>query len=315
MAALYRALARRSTFGSRTTPPPSGERALGDLETAIRLEPPGSPILASDQTNRARLLHREHREDGGPEACDAALAVDPDFLDAHLLRIDVLRKLKRHSEVIRSCDVLLARGKPSAELYELRALAKQDLKDYERRNRGQHAGACHEAAKRGDPGTARQALPPLRRSQLRVARFRRGHRISIRRAPQALEPTSAAVWRVHRSVSFAKPSPTRRAAVRLGTPTDETLYSAARIHAQAAAAAAAEVKKTGQAAAVLATRYQDRALELLRQTIATLPAAERRISCAMSFKLTPRWRPSAIAFGTWIWQAPGFPSGKHSGSS
>lgn len=65
-------------------------------------------------------------------------------------------------------------------------------------------------------------------------------------------------------------------AVKLGKPTDETLYSAARIHAQAAGAAAAEVKKTGKAAAFLASHHQDQALELLRQAIASLPAAERR---------------------------------------
>ena len=86
--------------------------------------------MAVDQTGRAKLLHREGRESEALAACEAALDVNPDFLEAHRLRIDVLRKLKRHREVIGSCDALVTQGKPSTELYELRALAKQDLQDY-----------------------------------------------------------------------------------------------------------------------------------------------------------------------------------------
>ena len=121
MAALYRARAAIDVRRKKQTAS-QRERALRDLETAIRLERPGSPFLPSDQTNRAGLLHRQGRENDALSACEAALALDPSFLDAHLLRIEVLRKLKRHSEVIRSCDALLTRGKPTAELYELRAL-------------------------------------------------------------------------------------------------------------------------------------------------------------------------------------------------
>ena len=49
-------------------------------------------------------------------------------------------------------------------------------------------------------------------------------------------------------------------AVRLCEPTDERLYSAARVFAKASSAAAADVKNSGQAAVHLVTRYQDQRL-------------------------------------------------------
>ena len=128
------------------------------------------------------------------------------------------------------------------------------------------------------------ALPALRRPKVALRDFDEAIDLDPS-SPAVPMPMSAAVWRVHRSVS----SRSRRRRVgsgSLGKPTDETLYSAARIHGQAAAAATGEVKKTGQAAAALASRYQDQALELLRQTIAALPAAHARVSCAMLFRPT-----------------------------
>ena len=167
-APLYRARARCEP-GARSQTPAQRARALADLEQAIRLEPPGSPFLALDHTNRARLLHREGREEEALAACEAALKVDPDYLDAHRLRIEVLRKLKRHDEVIRSCDALLTRGKPSAELYELRGLAKEKLKDYQGAIEDQtlaialHPGTAALLARRGG------LLPGHRRAPLGVA--------------------------------------------------------------------------------------------------------------------------------------------------
>jgi serine/threonine protein kinase/tetratricopeptide (TPR) repeat protein len=273
MAALYRARAavdlRRKKLSA-----PQRDRALSDLEMAIRLERPDSPFLAGDQTNRAELLHRQGRESEALSACAAALEVDPRFLDAHLLRIDVLRKLKRHSDVIRSCDVLLTQGKPSTELYELRALAKQELKDYE--------GAIED-------NTLALAMRPRSAALLE----RRGGLFLITDAPRMalrdfekaidLDPTSpsSADAYLGRGLARATLGLHREAAadasraVRMAEPTDERLYSAARIFAKAAVAATAEVKKSGQVAVLLVSRYEDQALEQLRMAIALLPAAHR----------------------------------------
>ena len=155
------------------------------------------------------------------------------------------------------------------------ALAKQDLKDYD--------GAIED-------NTLAHAMKP--RSAVILVRRGRLYLLSgvpkfaLRDFDEAinLDPSSpaSALAYVGRGMARASLGFIREAvvdasaAVSLGKPTDETLYSAARIHGQAAAAAAGEVKKTGQAAAALASRYQDQALELLRQTIAALPAAERK---------------------------------------
>jgi eukaryotic-like serine/threonine-protein kinase len=274
MAALYRAraavdLRRKKQNASQR------ERALIDLETAIRLERPGSPFLADDQTKRAQLLHSEGRHDEALSACAAALEVDPEFLDAHLLRIDVLRKLKRHSEVIRSCDVLVTRGKPSAELYELRALAKEELKDYE--------GAIED-------DTLAHAMRPrsaailARRGGLFLAKD--APRLALRDFEEAINldpssPSSADAY-LGRGLARASLGLHREAAadasraVRLGEPTDKRLYGAARIYAKAATAAAGEVKNSGRVALNLVSGYQDQALEQLQKAIAMLPSRERR---------------------------------------
>ncbi len=64
-------------------------------------------------------------------------------------------------------------------------------------------------------------------------------------------------------------------AIRLAVPTDKRLYNAARIYAKAAIAATAEARKTGQDAVGLVFRYQDQAVDLLRQALKRLPAAQR----------------------------------------
>jgi eukaryotic-like serine/threonine-protein kinase len=249
-------------------------RALRDLETAIRLEPLGSPFLSFDQTNRGTLLFREGRDSEALAACDRALEVDPNFLEAHRLKIDLLRRLKRHTEVIRSCDVLVTRGKPSAVLYELRALAKQDLNDYQ--------GAIED-------DTVAIALRPGNAALL----ARRGGLFVITDAPRSalrdfdesirLDPSSPAsadaylgrgLTRVTLGLHREAVADASRA-MRLGDQTELRLYNASRIYARAAIAAAAEVKKTGQDAVGLVSRYQDRALALVRQAVMRRPAADR----------------------------------------
>src|SRR5262249_47021362 len=129
IARLYRGRAGIELVRKNPTPESRG-RLKRDLREAIRLESPGSAVLALDQTNLARVLAREDRDREALAACNAALTVVPDHTPAHELRLDLLRKLKRYDELIRSCDVLLANGKASADLYRLRGLAREDQKQY-----------------------------------------------------------------------------------------------------------------------------------------------------------------------------------------
>jgi tetratricopeptide (TPR) repeat protein len=247
------------------------EAALADLEQAIGLEPAGSQVLALDHTHRARLLHQNAREERALAACDAALKIDPAYMDAHRVRVEVLRKMKRFEEVIKSCDTLVKRGKPSPELYELRGLAKQKLHNLE--------GAIEDL-------TLALALNP----ENAAAREQRGALYLVTDAPRsALRDFDKAIELdassgdaiLGRGLALAALGQHREAVVdathglALAEPTAKRLYNAARIHALAAASAASEARKTGQDAVSLVSRYQDQAMRLLGEWQRKLPAAER----------------------------------------
>ena len=258
---------------ARQDPTPAQRmQALSDIEEAIRREKPDQPVLVPhDHTKRARLLLRDHREEEALAACEAALKVFPDHPDAHRLRLALLRKWKRYDEVIRSCNDLLARGRPSAELYELRGLAKQELSD--------HAGAIADI-------TQAIALSPKSVPLL----VRRGELYLITDAPRSalrdfdetirLDPKNADAY-TGRGLARAALGQHQQAtadaaqALHLAEPTPLRYYKAARIYAKAAIAAAADVRKRGQDAVSLVARYQDQAVELIREAIKRHPAAQR----------------------------------------
>ena len=132
-AALYRArayldISREDQTSSHRS------RALSDLDQAIRFESPANPVVAYDQTNRARLLLEEHREVEALAACEAAIKVRPRDHDAHQLRIRVLLEMRKYDDVIRSCDALLAQEKSSAPLYELRGLCGRGSRTFRARS-------------------------------------------------------------------------------------------------------------------------------------------------------------------------------------
>jgi tetratricopeptide (TPR) repeat protein len=269
-APLYRARALANLERKQPTP---AQRACAaaDLDHAIRLELPGSPALAADHARRARLLHQEEREEEALAACAAALKSNPDYLDAHRLRVELYRKLNRYDELIRSCNDVLARDKPSATLYELRGLARENLGDYR-------------AAI--DDQTLAINLQPSSAPLL----ARRGARYLATKAPQlALRDFEDAIRLddsdpdayVGRGLALVELGRHREAvsdaakALNMSEPTPARLYAAARIHARAAIAEAAEARKTGQQAAKLAARNQDQAVSLFGEWLKRLPRPER----------------------------------------
>ena len=240
MPALYRGRAEVELNRKESTPD-QRRRALADLDQAIRLETPGNPVMARDQTNRGLLFFQEHDNQRTLSACDAALAVVPDHHDAQLLRVRALLALNRFDDAIRSCDALLARGKPSAEVYDMRRLARERLNDF--------AGAIEDVT---------QALS-LRPGQLDLL-VRRGELYLIEDSPLLavgdfekavrLDPSHAdaraglGAARV-RLGRYGEAVADAEAAARLGAADHRVLYKTARVYALASVAATSEVRRKG----------------------------------------------------------------------
>ncbi len=247
-------------------------RALHDLDRAIALEKPGDRILALDYTMRARLLTLDHHQDDAVRACDAAIKVAPDYIPAHLLRIDLLLDLKEYDQVIRSCDAVMAYGKPTAKYFELRGLARAGLKDY--------AGAIEDV---------NQAIALSRDDATRLL-SRRGWlyigsdapRLALHDFEEVIgrDPSNADAYngrgfaRLRQGKHREAVADAERALTR-GKPSQDLYYKAGRVYAVAAIVVAAEVRKTGQESVRLMTRYQDQGAFLLRQALNQLPVDER----------------------------------------
>ena len=92
-------------------------------------EKPGRMIGRQTSPDCASLLCALGRYDEALVSCDEALKVGRDRPDTHQLRIQVLLDLKRYEDVKRSCDALLAKNKSFGALYELRGLARTEVKD------------------------------------------------------------------------------------------------------------------------------------------------------------------------------------------
>ncbi len=270
LAALYRDRAgvvlasRSSTAGLRA-------QALADLERAIRLERPDNRVLAHDHTNRGRLLALDGRMAEALAACEGAIERVRDHEEAHLLRLDLLLRLKRHDDVIRSCDPLIARGKATAAIYERRALAREEIRDLG----GAIEDFTNAMALRGD-------RPKLLRRRGWLYIVADAPRLALHDFQEAirLDPGSADA---HNGRGFARlrigehreAVADAERAISLGEPTPEALYKAARVHALAAIVASAEARRTGKPSIALAARYQGRAAGLLRDAARRLPADRR----------------------------------------
>jgi tetratricopeptide (TPR) repeat protein len=200
--------------------------------------------------------------------------VDFTYLEAHRLRIELLRKLKRYHDVVRSCDAVLTDGKPSADLYEFRGLAKEKLRDYQGAIEDQtlaialRPGSAPLMARRG----ALYLVTDAPRSALRD--FEQAIHIDSTNPDPLLGRglALAALGQHGEAIADAVK------ALKMTQPTETRLYNAARIHALAAIAVAAEARKRGRDAMSETIRYQDQAIRLLREWQKRLPTTDRAAS-------------------------------------
>jgi tetratricopeptide (TPR) repeat protein len=242
------------------------DAALRDFDEAVRVKP-----SADDHVERGRLLHRAGRYEDALAAYDAAQALGAASADVHRWRAEALLKLNRYEQALRSFDQYLARGgRPAADVYVARGLLRA------------RAGRYAEAV--GDYGQALALEPDS-------ATFAyRGWVYLARQAPQpALDDFDAALrldpdngdarggrgaalvhlGRLGEAVADAEK------AVRSGPATPRTLWNAARVYAQAVGRLDAGAGPAGRTSLELRARYQDRAVQLLRQALDATPAAQR----------------------------------------
>jgi serine/threonine protein kinase/tetratricopeptide (TPR) repeat protein len=245
--------------------------ALRDLSEAVRYGPPTSQEAAKDHAMRGQLLYSDKRYEDALDDCDAALKIDPECVEAHRWRVATLLELKRYDDVLSSCNVYLSKGEPSADIYEVRGLARAHHKDY--------AGAI-------DDYTQALALRPDRS----VLHAHRGWAHLVSDAPKlalrdfeeaiGLDSANGDAYSGRGSAlvllgQYQKAVDDAETSLHHGELTPRKLYNAARTYSQASAIVTAQVRRGGRPTPDLSYRFQDRALELLGQALGRLPAGRR----------------------------------------
>jgi tetratricopeptide (TPR) repeat protein len=253
--------------------------ALADLQKSISLERPGSRDLAADYAKVARLLALERRDAEALEACNTAIEIAPDLHDAHRLRIDLLLRLKqyadvdakRFADVDESCSTLIAQGRASSTLYEARALARSELKDF--------SGAIRDLTFAIE---ARPKHAPLL--------CQRGWLYFLVDAPRLAMRDFDAAIRIDRScaeayngrgaarvrfLEYREAVNDAQQALSIGTPGPKLFYDAARVYAIAATVVAAEARALGRESLNLKTQYEDRAAALVHRALTQMPRGQR----------------------------------------
>jgi eukaryotic-like serine/threonine-protein kinase len=240
--------------------PAHRQAAEADLKLAIRHEDRNNPVLARDHSNLGRLYYLDEQFDDALEETKLALRSAPGDVDASVLQFRVLPQLRRYDEVIRACDIALAKGPKSAVIYEFRGLASSARENY--------------------PAAIRdfgQALE-LRPHDGKILEERGWAYLSFDAAKLALVDFDAAIKLMPadadaytgRGSAHARLGDHRaavadaREAIRVGKSDPRVTYNAARIYAIAAPLAASEIGEKGRYAGLLSTQYQDTAVQLIR---------------------------------------------------
>jgi eukaryotic-like serine/threonine-protein kinase len=262
-AALYRGRAQLMQNRPDSTPEHRA-KAMADLKSAIQNEKDDKSVLAIDHTNRGKLLYLDERFTDALAETRLALDVASDYVEAQVLQIQALLKLRRYDEVIRSCDQAIATKINSAVLYELRGLAAAARADTPRAisDYGRAIGIRPD-----DPRLhVQRGWAYLQFDSPKLALFDFEAAIKL-----DAKYTDAYIGR---GTAFARFGNYRAAivdvrhALELDTSNDQrAIYHAARIYALAAPLVAAELVANGQSALSFAAKFQDTAVQLITEAV------------------------------------------------
>jgi tetratricopeptide (TPR) repeat protein len=269
-AALYRTRARLYQEVGRM------EDAVRDLDEAVRLEPAGprSAQAAEDLLAKGRLLVQGGEYASAVEALDAALAARPNHFAALQARAEALLHLERPKDALRDLDRLLdgenGRRQGMANLHRGRAALRAKTGDY--------TGAVDDYTRA--LGSERESVAYVGRGwsylaleapALALADF--DHAVQLN--PEDADARSGLACARIKVGKYRDAVADAEKALQLGATTGHVRYQAARVFAQAAVKVVQDDELASSQRRELGLRYQDRALALLREALAALPAEER----------------------------------------
>jgi tetratricopeptide (TPR) repeat protein/tRNA A-37 threonylcarbamoyl transferase component Bud32 len=247
-----------------------GDRASArrDFERAIAAEPKDSKSdrLATVHVKLAHLQHETEDYDGALASCTAALKVRPDYPAALRQQAETLLKLHRPAEAAVALDRYLAKGPPTADVYQARGIIHSSFREFpeavEMYNRA--------LALRPDADTftyrgwthLRLDSAPLARDDFEAA---------LRLDPGRAEALCGRGYARMRLGQRAAGLDDVEAALQHGEPTAQLLLDAARLYGQALGRLDARPGSLGAA-----ERYHARAGQLLRAALGRVPEGDRR---------------------------------------
>ena len=279
--------------------------ALRDLDRAIALDPLGRKA-ADDHAERGRILSRGKSYTVALQAYEIALELRPDFAPVYRWRAEALLRLaeaaadagaKRalYQQVTRALDRYLALGRPEADAYRVRGLVRAKLGDYA----GALADDTRALGLEPDPPTLAARgwtyLLAFEAATLALPDFEAAIRLDPRNGDAH---NGRGLARVRLGQDPRDAVSDAETALRLGPQEPRAPYNAARIYAQAVSRFDAKAIPPDLPLAWRG-RYQDRAVQLLRQAIDLTPVAQRgtfwQTTIAPDAALDPIRRSSGFA--------------------
>ncbi len=247
--------------------------ALADYTEAIRLglgEGP-SPALAEDFQERALLLHAAGRAAAAARDCEAALDLKPDLPVAWFLRGEILLQQGRPRDALAAFDHYLALAKaPAVKVFHQRARAWADLGEFVRvPEEHTRALALRPSA---DLYAARgHAYLVNGAKEMAQADFETALKLAPQH-PDAL--VGRGLVRVMLTGDHRGGVADAEAGLQLRPESSLLRYNAARVLAQAAAAAAAD-PRLGAKAGEMRRNYEGQAVRQLREALDRVPPPEQ----------------------------------------
>jgi tetratricopeptide (TPR) repeat protein len=253
------------------------DAAVRDLAEAARLAANDPPLRARAEADRGRVLHVQERFAEALAAYDEALKADPKRVDVIRWRGEVLQVQGDYSRAASAFDDYLDKGgAPSAAVYRQRGLAHAKV--------GRHAQAIDDfgRALEAKPKDEEKVVLYLARGQEHLALDAPKLALHDFEEARRLDPDNAnaslACAHIRVKLGDLKQGTADAENAVKGDPKEPRLWhGAARVYAQAAAQWEKGDRSREESQAVVQSRYQRRAIFLLRKALTCVPADQRGV--------------------------------------